>query len=196
MANCVSDFKTNINIGCETLVAGATEVYLLTYSEFDKTATQADIDNVLNINKLIIPEITVVDPLLNFFYKIESPKGVIATTSESTKNEQNRTIAISQIVTFNIYTDALKSTTKNMLEFINTLQSGTFLVVVKNSDGSYLVVGFDNGATLTASPFANGVASGDLQAYTVTLTASAEKSPMRYILNEALFTPLIKPDSI
>jgi len=40
------------------------------------------------------------------------------------------------------------------------------------------------------------VASGDLQAYTVTLTASAEVSPMRYILNEALFLPLIEADVI
>lgn len=195
MANCVNTFKTNINIGCDTLVAGATELYLLEYSKFDKVATQADIDDVLNLNKLVIPEISVVAPT-DKFWKIESPKGVISIAAESTKNEQNRTIASSQNVTFNVYTDALKSTTYDMLEWLQTLINGTFLVVVKNADGSYLVMGFDNGATATATPFANGVASGDLQAYTVTLTASAEVSPMRYILNEALFLPLIEADVI
>lgn len=196
MANCVSDFKTNINLGCETLIAGAVEVYLLSYKLFDKVATQALIDNVLNVNKLIVPSIEVVAPLTDFFYKIESPKGVIATTSESTKNEQNRTTLLTQTVVFNLYTDALKSTTKNMLEFLTTLNSGTFLVVIKNADGSYNVVGFDNGATVVSAPFANGVASGDLQAYTYTITASSEKTPMRFLLDEASFLPLIKPDTI
>jgi len=195
MANCVTNFKTNINLGCETLVGGATELYLLQYDKFDKTATQANIDDVLNINKLVIPEIAVVD-VDDKFWKIESPKGVIASTSESTKNEQNRTFAITQTLVFNIYTDALKSTTFDMLEWIQTLLNGTFLAVVKNSDGSYLVVGFDNGCTVTAAPFANGVASGDLQAYTITLTASAEVSPMRYILDASAFTPLIEADAI
>jgi len=165
------------------LIAGYKAIYLMNHDNIDKSATDALINAVGNANRLVIPSFVLVDDNLTNsetgFVWIQQAKGVATGASESTKT--NRTVVKTQTATFVLYSDALQSSTEDMLDFIKGLENGRFVVVLERNDGTADVIGYDNGAEVTAIPYNGGVASTDLTGYTVTLVADSELNPIRIL---------------
>lgn len=172
-----------------TLIAGYKGVYLMNHENIDKTATQTAIDAVGNINKLIIPDIKLVDNSLtdseSGWIYIAQAKGVATGASESTKT--NRTVVKTQTTTFVVYSDALQASNFDMLAWLKALENTKFVIALERNDGTLDILGYDNGAELTASPYNGGVGATDLTGYTFTLVADAELNPIRIVKDLATF---------
>ena len=77
--------------------------------------------------------------------------------------------------------------TKNDASLRNTLKllaQSTLLIIVKDQNNNYFLIGQDNGADLSASTLSAGKAYGDLNGSTVSFTAK-ESAPARQISQSA-----------
>lgn len=156
-----------IAIGCDESTGGVKTVYIGAFNE--ATAFTYDADS-------IIDTVTTTESFYTFKFKPQTA----SLTEEGTHSIENGTTFYTQNVAMNFHKmDATKRNRVLDLAYVPTH------VIVETQNGDYWFVGLKNGANLTASTAATGQAYGDLNGYTVTLTALEPK--MAYQLSQAAF---------
>tara|TARA_R100000544_G_C2221579_1_gene57902 strand:- start:195 stop:707 length:513 start_codon:yes stop_codon:yes gene_type:complete len=152
--------SSGIALGCKDSLGGIKEVYIANY---DKTAVYAyDSDDII-------------DGLTGAgtFYTFEQRNEAGEFTQTGNHSVENGTNFWSQMV--NLVFTKNDAENRNILK---VLAQSKLLIIVKDQNDSYWVVGEGNGADLTASTVGAGKAYGDLNGSTVSFEAK-EKAPAR-----------------
>ena len=102
------------------------------------------------------------------------PKSTGSFTEEVASSVDNGTIFYTQTVTASFH--KLSYQRRKQLELI--AQNRLFVVVLDNND-NYWVVGYEDGAEVTAASTMTGVAKGDMNGYTITFTADSKNKAYR-----------------
>jgi len=166
--SCILD--GGYQLGCKDSLGGIQEAYIASFT--GSTTYTYDANDVI---------LTITDT--NNFYTFEqrNEQGeFVQTGNHSVENGTNwYEQAVSLIFTKN---DA------DLRNSLKLLAQSTLLVIVKDQNGKYWIVGEQNGADLTASTQSAGKAYGDLNGSTVTLTGK-EPCPAREV-SQAAFDSL------
>ena len=102
------------------------------------------------------------------------PKSTGSFTEEVASSVENGTIFYTQTVTASSH--KLSYQRRKQLELI--AQNRLFIVVLDNND-NYWVVGYEDGAEVTAASTMTGTAKGDMNGYTITFTADSKNKAYR-----------------
>jgi len=102
------------------------------------------------------------------------PKSTGSFTEEVASSVENGTIFYTQTVTASFH--KLSYQRRKQLELI--AQNRLFIVVLDNND-NYWVVGYEDGAEVTAASTMTGTAKGDMNGYTITFTADSKNKAYR-----------------
>ena len=106
------------------------------------------------------------------FYKYDQLKETSSLTESINGSSQNGTVFFTPEVV--IVLSKLDVTKRNE---IKVLSQQRLVAIVEGNDGSYWLVGYENGLELNAGTSATGTAFGDLSGYSLTLSGM-EKEPM------------------
>ena len=106
------------------------------------------------------------------FFKYDQLKETSSLTETINGSSQNGTIYFTPEVV--VVLSKLDVTKRNE---IKVLAQQRLVAIVEGNDGSYWLVGYDNGLELNAGTSATGTAFGDLSGYSLTLSGM-EKEPM------------------
>jgi hypothetical protein len=161
--------NSGYQLGCKDNLGGIQEAYIASFTGSTTYTVDADdiIDSVSGTN--------------NFFtFEQRNEQGeFVQTGNHSVENGTNFwEQAVSLIFSKN------DAPLRNSLKL---LAQSTLLVIVKDQNGRYWVVGQQNGADLTASTQSAGKAYGDLNGTTLTITGK-EPYPAREISEAAFLT--------
>jgi len=102
-------------------------------------------------------------------YGFDTSRNVSSLVQTINASTENRTIYFEQTLT--LVLPGLDGT--DQVELLN-LAKGRLVVVVKDVNGNYFVVGNIRGAEVTASEVTSGVAAGDLRGITLTVVAQEQ----------------------
>jgi hypothetical protein len=102
------------------------------------------------------------------------PKSTGSFTEEVASSVENGTIFYTQTVTASFH--KLSAPRRKQLELI--AQNRLFVIVLDNND-NYWVVGYEDGAEVTAASTMTGTAKGDMNGYTITFTADSKNKAYR-----------------
>jgi len=102
------------------------------------------------------------------------PKSTGSFTEEVASSVENGTIFYTQTVTASFH--KLSAARRKQLELI--AQNRLFVIVLDNND-NYWVVGYEDGAEVTAASTMTGTAKGDMNGYTITFTADSKNKAYR-----------------
>jgi len=153
---------SGIALGCKDSLGGIKEVYIANYS--GATTYTYDADDIID---------TVT--LGGSFYTFEQRNEAGEFTQTGNHSVENGSNFWSQMV--NLVFTKNDAENRNILK---VLAQSRLLIIVKDQNDSYWVVGEGNGADLTASTVGAGKAYGDLNGSTVSFEAK-EKAPARQI---------------
>lgn len=156
-----------ISLGCKDSLGGIKEVYIASFNNAEAFTYDADgvIDGASGTAD---------------FYTFEMRQEQGQFVQNGNHSIENGTNFWSQEVSL-VFTKN-DATDRNTLL---VLAQSTLLVIVKDQNGSYWLVGEKNGAELTASSQSSGKAYGDMNGTTLTITGK-EASPARRIDETAL----------
>lgn len=102
------------------------------------------------------------------------PKSTGSFTEEVASSVENGTIFYTQTVTASFH--KLSYQRRKQLELI--AKNRLFIVVLDNND-NYWVVGYEDGAEVTAASTMTGTAKGDMNGYTITFTSDSKNKAYR-----------------
>lgn len=102
------------------------------------------------------------------------PKSTGSFTEEVSSSVENGTIFYTQTITASFH--KLSYQRRKQLELI--AQNRLFVIVLDNND-NYWVVGYEDGAEVTAASTMTGVAKGDMNGYTITFSADSKNKAYR-----------------
>lgn len=158
--------NSGIALGCKDSIGGIKEVYIASYSSTAGYTVDADD---------VITAITGTENFYSFLQRNEQGE-FLQTGVHSVENGTNYwEQTVSLVFTKN---DAEK---RNILKL---LAQSTLLIIVKDQNNQYWLVGQENGADLTASTSSAGKAYGDLNGITVSFMAK-ESSPALLVSQSA-----------
>jgi len=144
---------------CNEGVGGVKEVFLANWIDFQANITE-------DANGLIdgLPTATI--------YRYQPNRNTGAVTITPTPNLENGTLYYVQAVEFTL--GKLDNDKKKELELLSKAKVAVF---VRLYDDKIMMVGRTDGAFLTAGTYQSGKAKGDLNGYTLTLTAEEPAQP-------------------
>jgi hypothetical protein len=102
------------------------------------------------------------------------PKSTGSFTEEVSSSVENGTIFYTQTITASFH--KLSAQRRKQLELI--AQNRLFVIVLDNND-NYWVVGYEDGAEVTAASTMTGVAKGDMNGYTITISSDSKNKAYR-----------------
>lgn len=117
------------------------------------------------------------------FYKFIIPKNTASFVETTTAAPANGTLFYSQALTIQL--QKMDTTKRNQLKLL--AKGRDTKLVYKDNNGAYWFVGLTRGAQVTAGSAASGMASGDLNGYTMTLT-SEEPNPVQKFASLTAFS--------
>ena len=166
--SCILD--NGISLGCKDSLGGIKEAYIASFNGNEAYTLDAD---------GIITAMTGTEDFFTFEQRNEQGE-FVQTGNHSVENGTNFwEQVVSLIFTKNDATD------RNTLK---VLAQSTLLVIVKDQNDAYWLVGKTNGADLTASSQSAGKAYGDLNGTTISITGK-EAEPA-FIVSDAAFATL------
>lgn len=161
-----------ISLGCKDNVGGVQEVYIIDKSKVTATPT-------VTLNK-----ITAISTGTDNFMVYAFKRNTASLVSTPTINYENDTLYYSSVLTLKFNKlDTLKRT-----EFVN-LAKGNLAVIVKDANGVFWYLGFDNEVSVTGGSATTGVAMGDMNGYEIQLTDLSKQLP--YEVDSTIITALI-----
>jgi hypothetical protein len=155
------ELSAGFQLDCKDAIGGIKAIYLQQHADF---LTGINVDNNDEINTL--PTATI--------YKYICPKHTGSFTEEVASSVENGTIFYTQTVTATFF--KLSALRRKQLELV--AKNRLIVFVQDNNDNIWMVGRFD-GAEVTAASTATGVAKGDLNGYTITLTAEEKNKAYR-----------------
>ena len=156
------ELSAGFQLDCKSTIGGIKAIYLQQHADFLSGVTiDASSEEVEGL-----PTATV--------YKYVCPKHTGSFTEEIASSVENGTIFYTQTVTATFF--ALTADRRKQLELVGKNRLVVF--VQDNNDNIWMVGRFD-GAEVTAASTATGVAKGDLNGYTITLTAEEKNKAYR-----------------
>ena len=160
MAYTSCALSLSYDLDCRDTVGGVKSVRLAGLQEYEAlSATIAD------------GAVTVI-PATPTFYKYEQLKETSSLTETINGSSQNGTVYFTPEVVV-----VLSKLDVNKRNEIKVLAQQRLVAIVEGNDGSYWLVGYENGLELNAGTSATGTAFGDLSGYSLTLSGM-EKEPM------------------
>lgn len=156
---------------CKDAVGGIKKVHFVDFGDLG-TVTLTD-DEVTNITG-ITQDIDGVsgDESNAFKYHTYDVKGNSSLETNINSSLENGTTFFEQVLNITLH-----KITKEDNKELKLLAFGRPHVFVETFDGSLLLVGRENGAEVTGGTMVTGTAMGDLQGYTLTLTANETTMP-------------------
>jgi len=161
---------SGIALGCKDSLGGIKEVYIASFE--NQTTYTYDVNDIVD---------TVTYPALvtQSFYTFAQRNEAGEFTQTGNHSVENGTNFWSQMV--NLVFTKNDAENRNILK---VLAQSKLIIIVKDQNDIYWLVGQDNGADLTASTVGAGKAYGDLNGSTVSFEAK-EKAPARQISQTA-----------
>lgn len=163
---------TGISLGCKDNVGGVQEVYIIDKAKVTATPT-------VTLNK-----ITAIATGTDNFSVYNFKRNTASLVSTPTINYENDTLYYSSVLTLKFN----KLDTVKRTEFVN-LAKGNLAVIVKDANGVYWYLGFDNEVSVTGGSATTGVAMGDMNGYEIQLTDLSKQLP--YEVDSTIITALI-----
>ena len=151
---------TGFDLDCRDAVGGVKSVRLAGLQEYEA------------LSATIVNGAVTVIPATATFYKYEQLKETSSLTETINGSSQNGTVYFTPEVVV-----VLSKLDVNKRNEIKVLAQQRLVAIVEGNDGSYLLVGYENGLELNAGTSATGTAFGDLSGYSLTLSGM-EKEPM------------------
>lgn len=162
------DIATGRLLGCKGVVGGIKAIYAVndTAGTASKVLTTADV----TISGTDLALITDISPAVTVF-KISLPRntGMYEETIES--NIENGTVVFMQNVTIQMH--KLGPKTSQLLQDMAHARSSYF---VEDNNGNVHLVGYNEGAELTAGGKTTGTTKADMSGYTATITAESPRT--------------------
>jgi hypothetical protein len=153
---------------CKDAVGGIKKVYFVDFGGFGTITTSND-------------EITDMDGTFSFHqYDVKGNSSLETTINSSL---ENGTTFFEQVLNITLH-----KLTKEDNKELKLLSFGRPHVMVQTYDDKFMVVGLVNGAEVTGGTMVTGTALGDMQGYTLTLTAQ-ETTPPNFINGATLSNP-------
>ena len=153
---------------CKDAVGGIKKVYFVDFGGFGTITTSND-------------EITDMDGTFSFHqYDVKGNSSLETTINISL---ENGTTFFEQVLNITLH-----KLTKEDNKELKLLSFGRPHVMVQTYDDKFMVVGLVNGAEVTGGTMVTGTALGDMQGYTLTLTAQ-ETTPPNFINGATLSNP-------
>ena len=156
------ELTAGFNLDCKDTIGGIKAIYLQQHEDF-LTGVTADASTE-EIDAL--PTKTI--------YKYICPKHTGSFTEEVASSVENGTIFYTQTVTATFF--KLSAPRRKQLELLG---KNRLVVFVQDNNDNIWMVGRMDGAEVTAASTATGVAKGDLNGYTITLTAEEKNKAYR-----------------
>ena len=160
MAYTSCALTTGFYLDCRDSIGGVKSVRLAGLQEYEA------------LSATIVDGAVTVIPATATFYKYEQLKETSSLTETINGSSQNGTVYFTPEVV--IVLSKLDVTKRNE---IKVLSQQRLVAIVEGNDGSYWLVGYENGLELNAGTSATGTAFGDLSGYSLTLSGM-EKEPM------------------
>ena len=155
------ELTAGFNLDCKDSIGGIKAIYLQQHADF---LTNISIDGAEEVNGL--PTATI--------YKYICPKHTGSFTEEVASSVENGTIFYTQTVTATFF-----KLTAERRKQLDLLGKNRLVVFVQDNNDNIWMVGRFDGAEVTAASTATGVAKGDLNGYTITLTAEEKNKAYR-----------------
>jgi hypothetical protein len=173
MACCSQILTAGILRGCETNTGGVKHIYITDYCNV--TGITLDGDN-------LITDIAMATG--TFFYEFQAQRDTAMMDEPATINLQNGTSFWATSVGLTI---ARRDNVKRAV--IELLFNKKLAVIVEDQNGNFYYVGKENGADLTEVGGGTGAAKGDLNGYTLKVTAEEPKAA--YFVDSAIVSALV-----
>ncbi len=154
---------TGFDLDCRDAVGGVKSVSVASLADYLALSPNADAATVGSITA-ITPTAT--------FHKYEQLKETSSLTETINGSSQNGTVYYTPEVV--VVLSKLDVTKRNE---IKVLAQNRVVAIVESNDGSYWVVGYENGLELNAGTSATGTAFADLSGFSITLSG-LESTPM------------------
>jgi len=143
---------------CKDAVGGIKKIHFVDFGDFGTLTIGSD------------DEIT--DMSGDFTYYTYDVKGNSSLETNITSSMENGTTFFEQVVNLTLF-----KLTKEDNKELKLMAYGRPHVIVQTFDDKFLLVGADNGADVTGGTAVTGTAMGDLNGYTLTLTANELRMP-------------------
>ena len=154
---------TGFGLQCKDGIGGIKKIYLNAHDLF---AGQLTIDGTTQEVSASASTAKVFEFIL--------PKSTGSFTEEVASSVENGTIFYTQTVTASFH--KLSYQRRKQLELI--AKNRLFVIVLDNND-NYWVVGYEDGAEVTAASTMTGTAKGDMNGYTITFTSDSKNKAYR-----------------
>lgn len=159
-----STILSGIATDCGQNMGGVKDIWIAPYSDI-KTVT---LDN----DKQIITGITYVDNKTDVFQHYSFKRGAASLTKTATIDATNN---IHYVVSEVLINFAKMETTKRIE--MNALLLGEVAIIVKDANGTYWYLGYEEPVLATAAAGQTGQAKADANQYTITLTDESHEFP-------------------
>ena len=159
---CNSVTLTGIEVGCKDNMGGIKEVYIALYSDIANITFDVESGKVINLGDSG-----------NYFKAYKFRKQTGGMTSTMTTDDAVGT----QYWTTEVTLQFSKMETSKSVE-INALCMADTLIIVKDSNNRYWLLGYDNPVSVTSASAQSGSAYGDLNGYNITLSDISKELPM------------------
>lgn len=155
--------SAGFGLQCKDGIGGIKKIYLNAYSLFAGTLT---IDATTQ-------EINACSSGADVF-EFTLPKSTGSFTEEVASSIENGTIFYNQTITASFH--KLSAARRKQLELI---AKNRLFVIVLDTNDNYWVVGYEDGAEVTAASTMTGVAKGDMNGYTITISSDSKNKAYR-----------------
>ena len=171
--NCSTYTLAGLNVGCKDSMGGIKEVYIANYSDITNITTSEG-----KITAISLPTSTKFKT-----FKFRKNTGALTSslqTSETAGNFFQNELTL----------QFMKMETNKRLQMMALLM-GECVVIVKDVNGKYWYLGFDNPVEATAGTAQTGTGAGDLNGYDLTLTDQSKELP--YEVDASAVESIIEP---
>lgn len=166
-----------VEIDCADAIGGVAEIYLTEYTN----VPQANITATSGV----ITAMTCSSGKKFWTFQLEKENGQFMSTPQ--RSVENGTLFYDQSVTFTLK-GKMTAARRNALHI---LLQNRLMVIVKDNNGTYQLIGQVYGADVTGAEGTTGKAFGDMSGYTLTITGK-EKDPANFV-TPSLLTTLTVP---
>lgn len=155
---------SGLSLDCRDSNGGVEKVFIATTDGGDITFTTASVTGCPDQ----VDAISVGGSALSNadFYEFQVPKQTSSFTETATISSENGTVFWEQVV--NLVFNKMQCATRDQMLIL--AQNTRMIVAVKDNNGEYWAVGLERGAEMTGGTSETGVAYGDRNGYTVTIT--------------------------
>jgi len=168
MATCT--IISGNQLDCADSVGGVAEIYL---TEFANVAS-------ITATSGVITAMTCSTGKKFWTFQVEKENATF--TQPGTRSVENGTLFYDQTATY-----TLKKMSAQKRNLLDNLMKNRLMVIIKDNNGEYQLMGQVNGADVTTVEGTTGKAFGDMNGYTVTVTGK-EKDPANFVTAALLAT--------